>query len=396
MKTYKLLTGMMLLCIILINGCKEDQLRAPVEHDNVAPGQVKVLSVEPLAGKVNINYALPNDDDIAYVEAQYQTKGGVTRQGKSSAFKNVVTLEGFADISTYSVKIFTVDKSENRSTPIVINVNALKPDIMTAFESLQIIDDFGGPNIQFANPNGADLAAVILYKDAAGDLVPYDTYYTKVKTGYYTARGLAPNPIAMGFYFRDRWNNLSDTLKKVITPFEEKQLDKTKFKAFNLVGDYIPNAYGTFERMWDNNLLTYGQTDPNRAGMAYFTFDLGVTAKLSRFTLWQLQSNSGNLLIYNANVNPRVYELWGRATTPVDGSWDGWVKLTSCESIKPSGLPAGVYTDEDVTAAAKGEEWNIPLSADPVRYIRFKCISNWLNGGGGTIVGELSFWGKIQ
>jgi hypothetical protein len=395
MNIYRLLTSIVL-CTIVINGCKEERILGPVEQDSVPPGQVKVTNIEPLSGKVNITYTLPVDEDVAYVEAQYQTKNGITRQGRSSAYKNVVTLEGFPDIDTYSVKVYTVDKSENRSEPVVVEVNTLKPDVMIAFESARLADDFGGPNLQFTNPNAADLAAVILYEDAAGDLGPYDTYYTKSKAGYYTARGLPPTPVSMGIYFRDRWSNLSDTLIQVITPYEEKPLDKKKFKAFNLVGDYIPNAYGTPERIWDNNFLTYGQTDPNRAGQAYFTFDLGVTAKLSRFTLWQLPSNSGNILIYNANVNPRLYELWGRATTPTDGSWDGWVRLASCESIKPSGFPTGINTDEDVAAAAKGEEWNISLDAAPVRYIRFKCLSNWLNGGGSTIVGEMSFWGKEQ
>ena len=393
MKTYKLLPVIGLL-ILMLSRCKEEEVRQPVEHDDSPAGQVKVLKVDALPGAVNISYSLPADEDIAYVEAKYQAKNGIVREGKSSYYKNTVMLEGFGDADNYEVKIYTVDKSENRSEPVTISVKPLLPDIMRAFETAELKDDFGGPNLQFANPSQASLAAVILYTDHAGDLVSYDTYYTKAKNGYYTARGLPPSPNIMGVYFRDRWNNLSDTLLKEITPIEEIKLENARIQPNFLTGDYTPTFWGsTFRRLFDGNPLLYGHTDDARPGQAYFTFTLGVTTKLSRFTLWQVPSNSGNPLMYS-NGNPRKYELWGRASVPpADGSWDGWILLASCESIKPSGLGLNVYTDEDVAAANKGEEWNIPLDAPPVRYIRLKCLENWGTAKGWMHVGELAFWG---
>ena len=43
----------------------------------------------------------------------------------------------------------------------------------------------------------------------------------------------------------------------------------------------------------------------------------------------------------------KSWEIWGREDEPANSSWDGWTKLITCNSFKPSGKPVGENTDED-------------------------------------------------
>ena len=121
----------------------------------------------------------------------------------------------------------------------------------------------------------------------------------------------------------------------------------------------------------------------------WFTFDMGVTAKLSRYKFYHLFMEEHAF----QRGNLKTWEVWGRTDTPpADGSWDGWTKLMDCESHKPSGLPVGQHTAEDWEYLQAGEDFEFPAEAPPVRYIRFKVLETW---GGMDFIHftEFTFWG---
>ena len=77
-----------------------------------------------------------------------------------------------------------------------------------------------------------------------------------------------------------------------------------------------------------------------------------------------------------------------------DGSLDGWVKLVeNGEIIKPSGLPVGTTTTEDIDYAALGHDMTAAASAPSIRYIRWVNTKNW---GGTTFMNimEIEVYGK--
>ena len=127
---------------------------------------------------------------------------------------------------------------------------------------------------------------------------------------------------------------------------------------------------------------------------AHFTFDLGVQAELSRLKYWQRLDSGGGWLY--AHGNPRIFEIWGRADAPDPNSeWDGWILLTTCESVKPSGLPLGLgmWNAEDREYAEKGEEFEFPAGLSPVRYIRINVLTNWSNTQF-ICFQQMWFWGR--
>lgn len=382
-----------LLCLSLLLGCQKDELR-PLESDKVAPAPVSNLSYQRLPGAVKLTYALPADKDLLYVQAVYTNKYGVEVSAKASYYINTLTIEGFADTADYTVRVYAVDRSENRSVPADLAVRAATPPVYAAFKSIALKEDFGGINVQFGNTAEADIAVVVCYKDSTGDIVPYETFYSKQAAVSFTSRGFASKPTEFAVYLRDRWNNRSDTVFKQLTPIFEKKLDKTKFRAVLLPGD-IPYGWGLpIPYLWDDRVAAEGVMWHSTDGPMpmHITFDLGVTAKLSRFTLWQRQG----VWIYN-HGNPKHYEVWGSVNPPSDGSWNNWEKLVECTSVKPSGQPTGMNTTEDVEAAARGEEFNIPLSAPQVRYLRIKVLDTWIGKGGQAAhISEMTFYGNDQ
>jgi hypothetical protein len=93
--------------------------------------------------------------------------------------------------------------------------------------------------------------------------------------------------------------------------------------------------------------------------------------------------------------NPRVVEIWGTNTINPDGSYDGWTLLASHTQIKPSGLPEGQLSQDDIDAANAGETITFPLDAPKVRYIRFRTLKNWSNGSYVNF-NEIMMWGDTK
>ena len=104
----------------------------------------RTLKTESLPGAVKFTYTLPSDPDLLYVLAKYTNKTGKVMEFRSSFYTNSVTVEGFGDTDTYKVELYTVDRSENRSQPQIVEVVPLTPPILSCYESLSMVSDFGG------------------------------------------------------------------------------------------------------------------------------------------------------------------------------------------------------------------------------------------------------------
>lgn len=382
------------LLLITIYACTENEA-GPIGDNGSSPGPVTLGEVENFPGASIVNYSLPDDLDLLYVKAVFEPQKGVIREAKASYYTNSLLLEGFGASGDYEVKLYAVDRGENESQPVTVTVSPLTSPVQLVFESLEMSKDFGGVNVGFKNDADAKIAIIVVTKDSIGDFVVADTYYTKSVEGSFSVRGFPDVEREFGAIVRDRWNNFSDTVYKKVTPLFEEQLDKEKFGIVELPTDQ-PAAWGrTMDRVWDGIVdgnQSIFHTAQGSGIPQWFTFDLGVTAKLSRFTLWQRMNTS---LLYQ-HGNPREYELWGSTDPNPDGSWDeSWIKLVSCESTKPSGLPSGQYSQEDWDYAARGEEYNFPLDAPPVRYVRFRLLRNWSDTDFVNF-SEITFWGEVQ
>ena len=387
-------------CGMFFYSCSEENNREPVTSDSNVPGQVSNVRVECFPGAVKLTYDMPGGQSLSYVKAECEINGTV-RQAKSSSYVNHLTLEGFADTSVYTINLYSVNRSEIASEPVTIQAKPLLPSFLDVFNNIQLFDDWGGATVLFENPSEADLAITVIHVDSTGFWNEGETLFTNKNQGSFSLRGMPAKETTFGVYIRDRWNNTSDTLVKVLVPFFEKQLDRTKFREVRLPTD-TSNDPGqpewTMPNIWDGNIAQKNTnqwggflTATNAVLPNWFTFDMGAVegAKLSRFRLWH--RNTTTYAYYQRNI--KKFELYGSMNPNPDGSWDdSWTLLLDEEVIKPSGLPLGQATVEDLETVNEGIEFSFPLDVPFVRYIRMKVTENFV-GTGGFYVMQLVFWG---
>lgn len=394
MKSIKIYTFTLGL-LMALGGCQTDFVK-PLESDKEAPSPVRDVAYVKQPGAVMLSYTLPSDPDLLYVAARYTNKQGKQHEFKASYFTNILFVEGFGDTDTYSVDVYAVDRSENYSEPVRIQVTPDTPPVQAAYESLEIVPDFGGMTFSFNNEARADLTIYVSTPNVDNEMANAETFYTGLPKATFSVRGYLDTSRDFEIYFQDKWGNSSQVRKENLTPIYETELNKSKFREVFLPGDFPCTSYDSkMEYIWDGRAAADGDGQAGahtgieeHKGPTWFTFDLGVLAKLSRFNLKFVQDDKH---FYN-DVSPKTYEIWGCAELDKSGSWDSWTRLLQITNEKPSGLPGGELTEDDRLAAREGDNANFPLDASRVRYIRIKCIDNW-TGNSNMVFTEVTFWG---
>jgi hypothetical protein len=386
MKSHHFLMLLSAAMILLVSAC-EKETHEPVNTTGNKPDVLTHLNITNMPGAAKISYSLPDNKDILYVKAVYNIKSGQRREIRSSYYNNFLVVDGFGDSLAHDVSLYVVSRNEIASEPVVTKVKPLSPPMMNVRNTLLVKEDFGGINISFANETKADLAIVTLTPDSSGVFAPTDVHYTKLEGGNYSVRGFAATKRKFGFFVRDHWGNQSDTLIQEFVPIFEKLLDKASFREVKLPTDTDFGWGYPISGLWNGTM--WHSADKLDGMPMSITFDLGVTAQLSRITLWQRPEE----WIYLQN-NVRKFEIWGSTNPASDGSWESWTKLVTHTVIKPSGLPVGQKTQDDIDAAVAGEQMTVPLDAPKVRYIRLKILRTWTDGGYAANIQQMKFWGN--
>jgi hypothetical protein len=397
MKTIKTI----IVCILFLgcfSACQTDT-HHPIENNPNAPGKVTIADIELIPGGAMISYILPKDPDLLYVMAKY-TENGAQREFKASFYTNYLIVDGMSQEIEYSVDLYAVNRSGKSSEAENIKISPLTPPIVGVFESLKHKATFGGISISYENPSSAFMAVGVLTMNEEGELYEPYTFYSSQPLPSFSVRGFKAEEREFWVYVKDKWGNTSDTVSYTVKPVGEKELDKSLFREMKLKNDADPTSWGGQMRfIWDgrafgDNEGDWGLHTGNVATgkPVHITFDLGVTATLSRFKLWFIMDDKH---MYN-DVSPRKYEIWGRTydinpTTDNGEFYPHWFKMGEIENVKPSGLPTGSLTDDDRNVARNGDELVFEDFQPTTRYIRIVCLLNW-NGNTNMCFSEVSFW----
>jgi hypothetical protein len=301
----------------------------------------------------------------------------------------------------YAFHITSYDKNGNKSVGIELNnvrvygptyVSTLLNRSYNAANPYEFNQD-GSLKLNFNRRDTMNLSTTIRYTNTSGvlenrELAANDNSIVipnyKLNTPIQYRSSYAPEP---GSYDAFNVSQFADfpTIIKIT------QCDKSLFKVFKLPTD-VGDEYGwKMENLWDNNTGANGG-DPagfhtGGSGLPqWFTLDLGQTAQIDNFRLWQRDN-----ALYNVG-NPKVFEVWGSNNPNPDGSFDSsWTKLQTFTSVKPSGQPVGQNTDADRAFARAGERFNFPAGTPAVKYLRIKVLETW--GGANYIhLLELTFF----
>jgi hypothetical protein len=397
--------------------CKKTEgYNTVVSTDNTKPGPVTNVKVVNFNGGAYITYTHPNSKNLLYVQAEYKINDKASRQTKSSYYSDSITVSGFAKSQDYKVVLYTVTRADVRSDSVVVTVHPDTPPYLLVRATIAMVPDFGGINISGINKAKANIGVVLISPDKTNTLQIVNQNYTNVDSISYSVRGYDTLPKLMGIYITDQWGNISDTIYKTITPIYEVQMDKSKFQPYVLPIDVATGFGWVIQNMWD------GVTGGDAAGYhtvlpiqplvwpAVITFDMGQTARLSRYTIWEQGIFTGTNYLWT-NGAPLEWAIWGRTTTPVDEqlpdenhmpavgdtSANGWIHLgTYNMPKKPSGLPNPQYTDADLAFWNAGFGFNFSLTLPKVRYLRFECLHNADLTDNYFKIMEMTFWGDAR
>lgn len=395
---YKIILS--ILCgVLLYAGCKEDEHKV-YGSDGIAPGQVTVDSIANTHGGAVIYYTAPTDVDVLYVKAIFNDSNGKQREVKASAVIDSLSIQGIGAMGEYPVELYAVDRGENVSQPTKITISPLLPPVQQILPTIKGEVDYGGIKVSYDNPLRAEVSInILVYDSIQQKMVFRESFFTSQKSGTYSFRGYKSKKTKFGIYVEDRWGNQSETVDFEVTPIPDDFLDKSLFSIFKLTNDMSFDEYGFNARqMWDNrwsDQWNCGHTNFEPLPH-YLTIDLGTTVKLSRFKLYQ----RGGYELYK-HGNPKHFKIYGtldiNKLPPYDAAnpTDGWTLLKDCHSFKPSGLPVGQVSSEDIEFQNKGEDFEFDVNnLVEVRFIRIENLETW-GDQQVTVIGELSFWGEI-
>lgn len=191
-KIYALALGL----LAVFAGCQNDVVK-PLENDKEAPAPVRDVTYTKMSGSVLLTYTLPSDPDLLYVAASYTNKAGKKYEFKASYFTNTLLVEGFGDTDTYSLDVYAVDRSENYSEPVNIQVAADTPPVQAAYETLEVQPDFGGMTFSFDNASKADLTVYVSTPNADNEMVNAETFYTGLAKATFSVRGFWMFPVIL-------------------------------------------------------------------------------------------------------------------------------------------------------------------------------------------------------
>ena len=374
---------------------KKDSVTKPfgVQREKVTCS-VTLASYTAVSGGVKIVYKTYNDRDLMYVKVQYKLDSGKDTLLKASKYTNTLSLLGFGTTDVKNISLSAVDRYGNEGKTSYFDVVPGIPPFQTIAESLVTQPSYGGIGIKLENKNREKVVVKVEVSNKRKQWIAFETDTVSNKNIRLSLRGMKPVPTSFRISVGDLYGNFK-IVEVTHTPMPEQEIDRSRFRKIILPTDLLVDGWGCkMENIW-NGVVQWGtfnlcHSDEFDEFPQWFTFDLGVTTKLSRYKYWQRLEEK--YLYHHANM--KSWEIWGRADKPdTDGSWDGWIKLLKCESYKPSNLPIGLVSKEDIAYAVKGEEFEFDRKSPPVRYIRVKVLSTF-SGVKAAHIQQLRFWGN--
>ena len=394
---------LVLLLALSIVACNEESVgQYPI--DSIPPSPVTDVAVkEVFGGGAILTYKIPSDLDLLCVKARYILDTGKPMEATVSMYATEMRIEGFAKSIPHKIELVAIDRSRNESKPITIEVTPNRSPIFDVFESLEMFSDFGGIQLQWANGEQKDVIVMVSkpVKEGAEINEGVQNFYTSAKEGVGYVRGFSPGKQIFNVQVSDQYGNITELKSQECDPLYEEELQNTTYwKKWN-PKDIPYLQYSSsypITKLWDGITMEGTKTSNFFHGPAgtnfplRFTFDMQQVYKLSRLKLYQ----RGDTWAYE-HGNPKRFAIYGSTTDKVlldDNADFKWIKLGEFESVKPSGLPLGSRTPEDIAKGAGGEDYNFPIKlSTPVRYIMFEIYETW----GGTEmfhISELKFWGE--
>ena len=390
--------------MFMINtSCSDDD-----EKDTMAPGQISNVRFVPNYGGGYFLYDIPEDPDFLYVRADYTVDSGEKVSKTSSTYNDTLFVEGFGQVKEYEVKLYSVDRNENVSAPVVQVITPLEANTNTVAATLTVRPGFSALIAEWTNELQQTVDVYVRLSD--GETVAEKVLSSNSKDGFFLVENLQNKDYTVSTYVKDQYGNISSVQDcGILRPLEDAPLNKSLWaflpnqqlygNRWNYDSDPNPDnqqpydeymgaftkdslrnapsaAYeGRIEKFWDNityqlNPENYNIFNTGEWGYPYSYFiDMGRTVKGSRVRYWQRLSDK------YGNENVQTFQLYiSDDDDPTDGVTD-WELVGTYKIVKP----ADSY-EADQGAIAGHEFILYPKETKytkPFRYLRFKALNGF-------------------
>lgn len=408
------------LMLIALYSCKRHDTGPGIWNS----GAIENYQVTPINGGAIITYTVPKSDSLLYVMAEYK-RNGKTFTEKASVYSNTLRVEGFNTEDEVTVKLYKVNRSEQRSAPVELKFKPLEGLVSLARDSLKMQTAFGGFAASWPNAFSTELGIRAMYIDSANELVTKDVYYSTAEHDDHTFRGFPAKETTFAIAFEDKWGNVSDTTYFKTTPFFEEMIAKPYARlVLPYDNESTLNSSYDISHIWDGvvNTSHNGWLTVNGSSGSSITIDIGQWVKLSRIVIHGYHINAPY-----TQVNIQKFELWGSDTidynrfsdkpywldqysvstgaihdvadtvqvpaVTFENDWGylGFFAITRYDLMNPPDQEAILQL------AQNGMEYDMPLDAKPVRYVRLyvrevsnqepPSVANYFS------MGEITFYG---
>lgn len=423
MKYISNITIILLLAILpFLHSCQEEASSG----DTTPPRPITNVEFTALNGGGYFTYTIPEDEDFLYVRGEYTIDNGNVISKTSSVYADTLFIEGLGQVKEYEVKLYSVDRENNHSDPVIQRVTPLIPTTTAILETVSVQPGFSSLVVDWENEQR--LTVQIFVRITVGDRTVNQIYSSNLVKDRFIIPNLTGVPHQVSVHIRDTYDNETEDLNfGEITPYIDAPLTKSTWTFLRdelLFGDKWdydsdPNPFeqvpypeyerlhqkdsfmnapmshveGRIEKFWDDEYdyepvqnLNYFNTGQYGYPFSYY-IDLGREVVASRFKIWQ--RNAWGMLYTGENVE--IFELWvSNDPDPSDGVLDDWELLGSYRIVQPSSVI------EANNEARAGHEFMIypeePQFTRPFRYLRFKGIKQF-GGGNSGCMSEITLFG---
>ncbi|MCS4227235.1 DUF4959 domain-containing protein [Sphingobacterium sp. BIGb0165] len=137
--------------LLLFFACKEIERFSPAADDGTPPGKVELRRYIPLYGGARFFYNIPKDEDLISIDAVYTNPNGKSFTFSASYFVDSLDVYGLPSTDEYTIKLYAVDRTGNRSEPLDVKVQSLEPAFTRVASSIQVKPGFSSFFLDWEN-----------------------------------------------------------------------------------------------------------------------------------------------------------------------------------------------------------------------------------------------------
>ncbi len=407
--------------VLLISMISCEDKHSVGSNDSVAPGQPENVTYKPLYGGARFFFDLPEDEDLLSIEAQYTNTAGTTFTFSSSYFVDSLDVFGFGDTLEHVVNIYALDRTGNKSQPVVMKVIPKESAISRVMKSLVLKPGFSSFFVDWQNEleQSINVYADFSYTKA-GEAKSFTSVFSSnlLKDRRFVEDLLLgpTEPLSVKIRVSDIYGNISEPKDMgIITLLEDIEIPKDKWflpAANDSVGG-VPQAFGNnvegrlhfikdgiIDEGENLNFMHTGgrgKTGNSKDGNMPWNvlIDLGAEYELSRIVTVQRHTNFCGELCrgqYYQSENVGIYEMY---------VWDKDVNDWVYVSQNKIEVPVGLSELEFVKKGRKGDMAYMypdePKYTKPTRWFRYRAMKSF-NGNytldNANCLSEITLYGR--